>query len=202
MGKIVHPAPQFIAAVVLVAEVIAEKAIEDTVTEQVEPRVQVVPFTVVATLARAELGMADAETERVGVEVEVATDGTNHVGQLPALAIKLVTDPPPDPAPVKVQVVPVQDPAPAEKEKVNAPATVLMLVTPALPQATPVDPRTFAAKVAQPSAVEDGVAWKRRILVPSYPFQIWLAELYQMEDGLTCAVVGSVARPKVPTSGL
>ena len=97
--------------------------------EQVDPSVQVVPLTVVAGFASAELGMADAVTDRVGVVVLVATAGVSQDGQVPAM--KFVTDPPPDPEPVNVQVVPVQLPAPALKLNVKAPAVLLIDVTPA-----------------------------------------------------------------------
>jgi len=76
--------------------------------------------------ASAAFGMADALTDRVGVVVDVATEGTSQVGQLPELAMKFVTDPPPEPDPVKLQVVPVQEPAPAEKLKVNPPLCPLI----------------------------------------------------------------------------
>lgn len=94
------------------------------------PSVSVVAPSVVVEFASAELGIEDAETLRVGVVVEVATEGTNHVGHEPLLATKLVTDPPPAPDPVNVHVVPLHDPAPELKENVNAPAVVLIEVTP------------------------------------------------------------------------
>ncbi len=55
----VEPVPTTIAAVVLVAEERPEKgmAVATAVTVQVEPRVQVWPFTVVAALARLALGI-------------------------------------------------------------------------------------------------------------------------------------------------
>jgi len=62
-----------------------------TVIVQVEPSVQVWPLTVVAAFASAEFGIAEAETESVGVVVEVATLGTSHVGQEPLDATKFVT---------------------------------------------------------------------------------------------------------------
>lgn len=62
---------------------------------QLEPRVQVCPFTVVEELASAVLGIAPAATDSEGVEVEVATDGTSHVGQFAVSAAKLVTVPVP-----------------------------------------------------------------------------------------------------------
>ena len=124
------PVPTDIVAVVLVPEVRPLKAMDVPFTVQDPPKVQVCPLTVVDALARDEFGIALAVTESVGVVVDVATLGTNHVGQLPALAMKFVTLPPPLPLPVKVQVVPAQDPAPAPKLKVKAPPVPLIDVTP------------------------------------------------------------------------
>ncbi len=64
---------------------------------QVVPSVQVTPFTVVEAFARAEFGIALADTAREGVVVELVTVGTNHEGQEPEGAAKLVTPPPPLP---------------------------------------------------------------------------------------------------------
>jgi hypothetical protein len=72
---------------------------------QVEPRVQVWPFTVVAAFARAELGIALALTDSDGVEVGLLTLGTNHVGHDPLGAEKVVTVPEPPPPPVQPEVV-------------------------------------------------------------------------------------------------
>lgn len=46
-------------------------------------------------LARAELGIADKVMAKEGVVVELVTVGTNHVGQDPEGAAKLVTVPDP-----------------------------------------------------------------------------------------------------------
>jgi hypothetical protein len=97
---------------------------------QVPPKVQEVELMVIEELTRAELGMAEAATESVGVVVLVATEGTSQVGHEPVFATKLVTEPPPVPEPVKVQVVPEHEPAPEEKLKVNAPPVELILETP------------------------------------------------------------------------
>jgi hypothetical protein len=63
------------------------------------PRVQVVPFTVVAELARAALGIGLAATARDGLVVEAETVGTNHVGHEAEGAEKDATLPPPPPPP-------------------------------------------------------------------------------------------------------
>ena len=112
-------------------------------------------MTVVAAFASAEFGIAEAETESVGVVVEVATLGTSHVGQEPLDATKFVTEPPPLPDPVNVQVVPEQEPAPAEKLNVKAPALVLIEVTP---------PELGVTHVPLPSAratLPDGQPYRR-----------------------------------------
>ena len=62
---------------------------------QVEPNVQVCPFTVVEGFANALFGIADADTESDGVEVEFATVGTSHVGQEAEGVAKLITVPVP-----------------------------------------------------------------------------------------------------------
>jgi hypothetical protein len=123
------------------------------------PRATDVLPIVTVLLVSAEFGIPEAATESVGVVVLVATLGTSQVGQLPELAMKLVTDPPPVPAPVKVQVVPEHDPAPPEKLKVKAPAVELMELTPALEPIVQVKPSShptlfmvmvFWASVAKP----------------------------------------------------
>ena len=68
---------------------------EAAVILQVDPKVQLMPFTVVALLASAELGMAPAATDKLGVDVEFVTVGTNHVGHDPEGAVKDVTVPVP-----------------------------------------------------------------------------------------------------------
>jgi hypothetical protein len=95
------------------------------VTVQVDPNVQGVPLTVIAGLARAALGIGDAETPSDGVVVGLITAGTNHVGHEPAGAANVLT---PVPTPLNVHVVPAQDtPAPV---KVKSPPTVLIVATP------------------------------------------------------------------------
>ena len=54
------------------------------------PKVQGVELMVMVGLDRAEFGIADAATAREGVSVPV-TVGTNHIGQEPEGAAKLVT---------------------------------------------------------------------------------------------------------------
>jgi hypothetical protein len=99
------------------------------VTVQVDPNVQGVPLTVIAGLARAALGIGDAETPSDGVVVGLITAGTNHVGHEPAGAANVLT---PEPVPLNVQVVPAHEtPAPV---KVNAPGLALMLDTPPVPE--------------------------------------------------------------------
>jgi hypothetical protein len=66
-----------------------------TVTVHGDPRVQVCPLTVVAGLARALFGIAEAATAKDGVVVELVTVGTSHEGQLEDGAEKLVTLPVP-----------------------------------------------------------------------------------------------------------
>jgi len=106
-------------------------------TVHVDPSVHVVPFTVTDAFASAEFGIADAATDKVGVVVDVATVGTNQVGQFAEFAMKFVTLPPPDPDPEKVQVVPVQLPAPEAKLNVNAPEVPLIVPTTAVVAALP-----------------------------------------------------------------
>lgn len=126
------------------AKVVPVKALAGI--EQVLPKVQVCPLTVVETFAKALFGIAPAATASVGVVVLLVTVGTSHVGQSTVFAIKSVTDPPPVPDPVKLQVVVVQDPAPAEKVKVKAPAVPLIEDTPAT--GTAVTERFPAASIA------------------------------------------------------
>jgi hypothetical protein len=87
----------------------------------------------------AEIGIALAATASDGVLVELVTVGTSQVGHEPEGAAKELT---PEPVPLNVQVVVVQEtPAPV---KVNAPGTVLMLVTP-----LPDDPHRLPSELTQ-----------------------------------------------------
>ena len=63
---------------------------DDPETEQLLPKVHGVELMVIEVLANAELGIAEADTAREGVSAPV-TVGTNHVGQEPEGAAKLVT---------------------------------------------------------------------------------------------------------------
>jgi hypothetical protein len=63
-------------------------------TVQVDPRVHPTPLTVVAGLASALLGIAEADTAKDGVVVLFVTVGVNHDGQLTDGAEKLDTLPP------------------------------------------------------------------------------------------------------------
>jgi hypothetical protein len=121
---------------------------------QVDPSVQVTPFTVVEGFASAELGIAEAATASEGVVVGLVTVGTNHVGQDADGAEKLPT---PEPVPENVQVVPVQlTPAPVN---VNAPVVELIDATPPpVPQGAP-EFRTLPAVSICRQSVPVPAAW-------------------------------------------
>ena len=74
-------------------------------TEQLDPRVQVWPFTVVEELASELFGIAEAATASDGAVVELVTVGTSHEGQLAEGAAKAVTVPPPVEQPRLAQAV-------------------------------------------------------------------------------------------------
>jgi len=68
------------------------------------PNVQGVELIVMVGLDKAEFGIAVAVTARDGVVVDVVTAGTNHVGQLPEGAAKLVNTE--QPVVVKAPLIP------------------------------------------------------------------------------------------------
>ena len=70
---------------------------------QVDPRVHVCPLTVVAGLANAELGIAEAATASNGVVVGLVTVGVSHDGQFTDGAANNVTVPEPPPPPKQVE---------------------------------------------------------------------------------------------------
>lgn len=112
---------------------VGEVSVNPASVAHVDPREQEVLPMVREEWAKALFGIADAETDRVGVTVEVVTEGTNHVGQSAVLAMKFVTEPPPVPEPVKLQVtgfVPVQPPAPALNVRTYGTASELIVGTP------------------------------------------------------------------------
>jgi hypothetical protein len=76
-----------------------------TVTAQFPPRAQLCPFTVVAALASAELGIEVTATDSEGVLVPLATVGTIHEGQFTDGAPKLFTVPGAKPQSISVPLL-------------------------------------------------------------------------------------------------
>lgn len=134
---VVSPVKGRLVALVKTSAVGVPKAGATRVRPEIElavaPKLTDVDPIVIAELARAALGMAEAATVSWGVVAPLATVGTNHVGHDPPGAVNTVTDPAPVLDPVILQVIgllPEQLPAPALKVKTAGPATVLILVVP------------------------------------------------------------------------